>query len=75
MGYADLLLMMKFLMVHKKSTRCFRKYYESYWSLQTEDESIKLGQEKGIPEECKKLPVPRRNIVCVHLPLRAHAVL
>jgi len=27
-----------------------------------EDESIKLGDEYGIPRACKKLPIPRRNI-------------
>jgi len=27
-----------------------------------EDESIKLGEEYGIPESCKRLPNPRRNI-------------
>jgi ribonucleoside-diphosphate reductase alpha chain len=27
-----------------------------------EDESIKLGEEYGIPKACKKLPSPRRNI-------------
>lgn len=27
-----------------------------------EDESIILGKERGIPKECAKLPIPRRNI-------------
>ncbi|MFA6325402.1 MAG: LAGLIDADG family homing endonuclease, partial [Candidatus Paceibacterota bacterium] len=27
-----------------------------------EDESIILGKKLGVPEECKKLPIPRRNI-------------
>lgn len=27
-----------------------------------EDESVSLGEERGVPVECSKLPVPRRNI-------------
>lgn len=32
-----------------------------------EDESITLGEEKGIPEYCKYLPVPRRNITVLSI--------
>lgn len=32
-----------------------------------EDESIILGEERGIPEECKKLPIPRRNITVLSI--------
>lgn len=32
-----------------------------------EDESITLGEERGIPTECEKLPVPRRNITLLSI--------
>jgi ribonucleoside-diphosphate reductase alpha chain len=32
-----------------------------------EDESIQIGEELGIPEECKKLPIPRRNITLLSI--------
>lgn len=32
-----------------------------------EDESIRLGEERGVPEECQKLPVPRRNITVLSI--------
>lgn len=32
-----------------------------------EDESIKLGDERGIPDSCKRLPKPRRNITLLSI--------
>ena len=32
-----------------------------------EDESIQLGEEKGIPKNCEVLPVPRRNITLLSI--------
>ncbi|HOM78245.1 MAG TPA: hypothetical protein PLT50_03525, partial [bacterium] len=62
MGYADLLLMMKIPYGSQEALDVLESIMK-VMEFATEDESIKLGQEKGIPEECKKLPVPRRNIV------------
>lgn len=62
MGYADLLLMMKIPYGSQEALDVLESIMK-VMEFATEDESIKLGQEKGVPEECKKLPVPRRNIV------------
>lgn len=32
-----------------------------------EDESISLGDERGVPEACKVLPIPRRNITTISI--------
>lgn len=32
-----------------------------------EDESISLGEDRGVPLECQKLPVPRRNITLLSI--------
>jgi ribonucleotide reductase alpha subunit len=62
MGYADLLLMLKIPYGSQEAIDVLESIMK-VMEFATEDESIKLGQEKGVPEECKKLPVPRRNIV------------
>ena len=64
MGFADYCLMREIAYGSDESLKdldlILAKIYE--W---TKDESEKLGKELGIPEECQKLPEPRRNITLV----------
>lgn len=61
MGFADYCLMKEIAYGSQESldelNMILSKIEE--WS---EDESIRLGKELGVPEQCKKLPNPRRNI-------------
>jgi ribonucleoside-diphosphate reductase alpha chain len=61
MGFADLLLMKKIAYGSQESLDLL-EYILSFISETAEDESIKMGKELGIPEMCKKLPIPRRNV-------------
>jgi ribonucleoside-diphosphate reductase alpha chain len=61
MGFADYCLMKEIAYGSDESLKeldeILSKIY--FWA---KDESEKLGQELGIPKECAKLPIPRRNI-------------
>ena len=61
MGFADFLLGQKVEYGSKISTELLEFILHFIYKI-AEDESIILGKEKGIPKECKKLPIPRRNI-------------
>jgi ribonucleoside-diphosphate reductase alpha chain len=61
MGFADYCLMRKIAYGSHQSAKELEEILH-FISAMAEDESIKMGQELGIPEECKKLPTPRRNI-------------
>jgi len=61
MGFADYLLSQKIEYGSKVSCDLLEFILNFIYKI-AEDESIILGKELGIPEECKKLPVPRRNI-------------
>lgn len=43
------------------------EFIMSFISKIAEDESIVLGNERGVPLECSKLPIPRRNITVVSI--------
>jgi ribonucleoside-diphosphate reductase alpha chain len=61
MGFADYLLFKKIaygsLEANKELENILRFIYSK-----AEEESIQLGKELGVPEMCKVLPTPRRNI-------------
>jgi ribonucleoside-diphosphate reductase alpha chain len=61
MGFADYCLMREVAYGSKESTEELEKINKFIIEI-AEDESIKMGQELGIPEMCKMLPTPRRNI-------------
>jgi ribonucleoside-diphosphate reductase alpha chain len=61
MGFADYLLIQKIEYGSKISKELLEFVLNFIYKI-AEDESITLGEEKGIPKECKKLPIPRRNI-------------
>jgi ribonucleoside-diphosphate reductase alpha chain len=61
MGYADFLLTQKIEYGSKVSYELLEFIMNFIYKI-AEDESIFLGEKLGIPKECKKLPVPRRNI-------------
>lgn len=61
MGFADFLLSQK-IEYGSKTSAGLLEFILNYIYKIAEDESIILGEEKGIPEECAKLPMPRRNI-------------
>ena len=61
MGYADILLMQQVPYGSDKALQILEDVMKFIYD-KAEEESIRLGQELGIPEECKKLSVPRRNI-------------
>jgi len=61
MGYADYLLM-KQIPYGSQEALSELENIMAFIHDKAEEESIRLGQELGIPEECKKLSVPRRNI-------------
>jgi ribonucleoside-diphosphate reductase alpha chain len=61
MGFADYLLIQKIEYGSEISKELLEFVLNFIYKI-AEDESILLGEEKGIPKKCKKLPVPRRNI-------------
>jgi ribonucleoside-diphosphate reductase alpha chain len=61
MGFADYCLMREIAYGSKESTEELEKINKFILEI-AEDESIKMGQELGIPEMCNMLPTPRRNI-------------
>lgn len=61
MGFADFCLMKKIAYGSDESLQELDTILSKIYSW-SKNESEKLGQEFGIPKECKKLPEPRRNI-------------
>jgi ribonucleoside-diphosphate reductase alpha chain len=61
MGLADYYLQRKIAYGTPKALEEL-EFMLSFMKSTAEDESIILGEERGIPFECQKLPVPRRNI-------------
>jgi len=61
MGWADLLLMMKIPYGTPEANLILEEILD-FMSMVAYDESERLGKEFGIPLQCQKLPIPRRNI-------------
>lgn len=61
MGYADLCLMDKTAYGSQDAINTLELILD-FIARTAEEESIKMGKELGVPEICKLLPVPRRNI-------------
>ncbi len=61
MGYADLCLIKEIAYGSDEALDLLSKIL-FFISNVAEDESIKMGQELGVPLQCQKLPIPRRNI-------------
>lgn len=61
MGFADLCLMKEIAYGSQESLDLLGEILR-FISLFAENESIKMGREKGIPKACENLPIPRRNI-------------
>lgn len=65
-GLADYFLKRKLVYGSEESLKEIKKIMGFIYTV-AEDESITLGEELGVPEECKKLPVPRRNITLLSI--------
>jgi ribonucleoside-diphosphate reductase alpha chain len=61
MGYADMLLMKEIAYGSDEALHKLESIMEFIYNV-AKEESEKIGKEKGIPSECKKLKEPRRNI-------------
>lgn len=61
MGLADLFLSKQIAYGSKKSLDEIDNIFSFFYNIAL-DESIKLGEKFGIPEQCQKLRIPRRNI-------------
>lgn len=61
MGYADLLLMKEIAYGSEEAVQLLGDIL-SFMDTISVDESVRMGEEYGIPEKCKLLPEPRRNI-------------
>lgn len=61
MGFADLCLMKEIAYGSDEACMLLEAIL-SVISVTAEEESIQLGKELGIPAQCQKLPIPRRNI-------------
>lgn len=61
MGYADLLLMKEIAYGSQEAIKILEDIL-SFMEKISVDESEKMGIELGVPEKCKLLPAPRRNI-------------
>ena len=61
MGFADMLLMQKIAYGSPESIEALEEVL-SFIKIVAEKESIRLADVHGIPTQCEKLPVPRRNI-------------
>ena len=64
MGFADYLLMKEIPYGSPESLTELEFITKMMYDI-ANDESIKLGEERGIPEACKSLPIPRRNITLI----------
>jgi ribonucleoside-diphosphate reductase alpha chain len=60
MGYADALLLLG-MKYGSEDALEFAKNLISVMYTDSHIESVKLGNERGIPKACKSLPIPRRN--------------
>lgn len=60
-GYADMCLMMEVAYGSPEAIEILENVL-AFIAKISEDESIKMGKELGVPEMCAKLPVPRRNV-------------
>lgn len=61
MGYADLCLIKEIAYGSDEALRLLENILKFMYMV-SEDESINMGYELGVPEMCKLLPMPRRNI-------------
>lgn len=61
MGYADLCLIQEIAYGSEEALDLLATILDFMYVV-TEDESIKMGEELGVPEMCKLLPMPRRNV-------------
>ncbi|HBD95844.1 MAG TPA: hypothetical protein DC057_16870, partial [Spirochaetia bacterium] len=61
MGWADLLLMMKIPYGTSEANLILEEILD-FMSMVSYDESERIGKEFGIPLQCQKLPIPRRNV-------------
>jgi ribonucleoside-diphosphate reductase alpha chain len=61
MGFADYCLMREIAYGSNESEKELRSILSFMYRI-AEEESVKLGKELGVPEMCKLLPTPRRNI-------------
>ena len=61
MGYADMLLMMEKAYGSDEANDLLEKILEFIYK-KAEKKSIERGKKMGVPDKCKNLPEPRRNI-------------
>lgn len=61
MGMADYFLMREMAYGSPESIEEIQKIMQFMYDV-AENESVKMGEELGVPEWCQRLPVPRRNI-------------
>ena len=61
MGFADMLLMKEIAYGSDESLNLLARILGRIYEV-AEEKSIELGEIRGVPIECEKLPVPRRNI-------------
>ena len=61
MGFADYFLLRKIAYGSSESVEELSFILDFIYKI-AKDESISLGNKLGVPQNCKKLPVPRRNI-------------
>lgn len=66
MGLADALLKLEIRYGNKKSIRFIKKLMDLIYNV-AKSKSEELGKERGIPEACKHLPNPRRNITLLSI--------
>lgn len=66
MGFADYLLMRGIAYGSKESLKELDNIM-SFIAMRANWESILLGIERGIPEACKNLPTPRRNVTTISI--------
>jgi ribonucleoside-diphosphate reductase alpha chain len=61
MGYADMLLMKELSYGSEEANNLLKQILSFIYKV-AEEKSVQLGEEKGVPDKCKNLPTPRRNI-------------
>jgi ribonucleoside-diphosphate reductase alpha chain len=66
MGFADYLLR-KEIAYGSDESLSELEFIVSFIYKIAEDESIKLGEELGVPKNCQALPIPRRNITLISI--------
>lgn len=64
MGYADALLMMGMRYGSDEALEFARDIAQNLYT-EAERVSIQLGRERGVPDACKHLPTPRRNVTLI----------